>query len=73
MLLSKKFEDLEYLFDSTNFNFDVIVISETRIAKNKVPINHIDLTIIVTNIVRLNRQLVVFFFTFIFCTKQGMI
>ena len=42
--LSKNFEDLEYLLDSTNFNFDVIAISETRITKNKAQINHIDLT-----------------------------
>ena len=42
--LSNNFEDLEYLLDSSNLNFDVIAISETRIAKNKAPINHIDLT-----------------------------
>ena len=42
--LSKIFEDLEYLFDSTNFNFDVIAISETITTKNKAPINHTDLT-----------------------------
>ena len=42
--LSKNFEDLEYLLDSTNLNFDVIAISETRITKNKAQINHIDLT-----------------------------
>ena len=39
----KNFENLEYLLDSTNFNSDVIVISETRI-KNKAKITHIDLT-----------------------------
>ena len=39
----KKFEDLEYLLDSTNLNFDVVAISE-RITKNKAQINHIDLT-----------------------------
>ena len=32
--LSKKFEDLEYLFKRTNTNFDIITISETRILKN---------------------------------------
>ena len=42
--LLKNFEELEYLLDSTNFNFDVIAISETRITKNKAQINHIDLT-----------------------------
>ena len=42
--LSKNFEGLEYLLDSTNFNFDVIAISETRIMKSKAQINHIDLT-----------------------------
>ena len=42
--ISKNFEDLEYLLDSTNFNFDVIAISEIRITKNKTPSNHIDLT-----------------------------
>ena len=40
--LSKTFEDLEYLLDSTNLNFDVIAISETRITKSKAQINHID-------------------------------
>ena len=29
--LQKKFKDLEYFLDSTNFNFDVITINETRI------------------------------------------
>ena len=42
--LSKNFEDLQYLLDSTNLNFDLIAISETRITKNKAQINHIDLT-----------------------------
>ena len=41
--LSKNFENLEYLLHSTNLNFDVIAISETRITKNKAQINHIDL------------------------------
>ena len=33
--VSKNFEDLEYFLDSTNFNFDIIAISETRITKRK--------------------------------------
>ena len=41
---SKKIEDLEYLLDSTNLNFDVITISETRITKSKAQINHTHLT-----------------------------
>ena len=45
MFSFKTFEDLEYFLDSTNFNFDVIAINETRITKNKAKINHIDLTI----------------------------
>ena len=44
MFSFKNFEDLEYLLDSTNFNFDVIAIRETRITKNKASINDIDLT-----------------------------
>ena len=31
--LNKNFEDLEFLIKSTNINFDIIVISETRILK----------------------------------------
>ena len=42
--ISKHSEDLEYFFDSNNFNFDFINTSETRITKNKSPINNIDLT-----------------------------
>ena len=37
--LSNHFEDLEYLLDSTNFNFDVIAISETRICYKDVYVN----------------------------------
>ena len=44
VLFQKLFEDLEYLLNSTNFSFDVTAISQTRITKNKVQINHIDLT-----------------------------
>ena len=32
--LNKNFEDLEYLLKSTNINYDIIAISETRIMKN---------------------------------------
>ena len=32
--LNKNFEDLEYLIKSTNINFDIIAISETRILKD---------------------------------------
>ena len=32
--LNKNFEDLEYLTKSTNINFDIIAISETRILKD---------------------------------------
>ena len=32
--LSKNFENLEYLFKTTNTNFDIIAISETMILKN---------------------------------------
>ena len=32
--LSKTFEDLEYLLKTTNTNFDIIAISETRLLKN---------------------------------------
>ena len=42
--ISKHSEDLEYFFDSNNFNFDFINTSETRITKNKSPINNIYLT-----------------------------
>ena len=40
--LSKNFEDLGYLLDSTNRNFDSIAMSKTRIIKNKDQINHIN-------------------------------
>ena len=32
--LGKNFDDLEYLLKTTNMNFDIIAISETRITKN---------------------------------------
>ena len=37
--LSKNIEDLEYLLNSTSIDFDVIAISETRIVKDKTPVN----------------------------------
>ena len=41
--LSKNIEDLEYLLNSASTNFDVIAISETRIAKDKTPVNNLNL------------------------------
>ena len=40
--LSKNFDGLEYLIKTTNMNFDIIAISETRITKNanKMPNNN---------------------------------
>ena len=75
MFSFKTFEDLEYFLDSTNFNFDVIAINETRITKNKAKINHIDLTIYSYGNCPMNPQLAVLFYTLeiIFRTKQGMI
>ena len=32
--LNKNFDDMEYLLTTTNMNFDIIAISETRITKN---------------------------------------
>ena len=43
--LNKKFDNLQHLLSSTNKNFDVIVITETRIAKNVSVTNN--LTIII--------------------------
>ena len=40
----KNIEDLKYLFDSIKNSFDVIAITETRIAKNKFSFNDINLT-----------------------------
>ena len=40
--LSKNVEDLGYLLDSTNRNFDSIAMSKTRIIKNKDQTNHIN-------------------------------
>ena len=55
--LSKNFDDLEYLLKTTNMNFDIIAISETRITKN---INNIlpTLTLIIMplNSLLLNHQ-----------------
>ena len=44
MFSFKNFEDLEYLLHSTNLNFDVMAMSETRITKSKAESNHIDLS-----------------------------
>ena len=41
--LSKNFDDLEYLLKTTNMNFDIIAISETRITKNIIKISKIHL------------------------------
>ena len=41
--LSKNFDDLEYLLKTTNMNFDITVISETRITKNINKISNINL------------------------------
>ena len=41
--LPKNIEKLEYLLDKTKIDFDVIGISESRIKKNKSPINSINL------------------------------
>ena len=41
--LSKNFDDLEYLFKTTNMNFDITAISETRITKNINKITNINI------------------------------
>ena len=41
--LNKNFEDLEYLLKSTNINFDIIAISETRLKNNLTPTSNITL------------------------------
>ena len=41
--LSKNFEDLEYLLKTTNTNFDIIAISETRILKNTKIVKNINI------------------------------
>ena len=43
--LSKNIEELEYLLDKTKIDFDVIGISESRIKKDKSPINSINLKV----------------------------
>ena len=40
----KNNEDIELLLDSTQFSFDVVVITETIIIKNKFSVNGINLT-----------------------------
>ena len=42
--LSKNFEDLEYLLKTTNTNFDIIAISETRILKNTKILKNINMS-----------------------------
>ena len=41
--LSKNFDDLEYLLKTTNMNFDITAISETRITKNTNKLSNINL------------------------------
>ena len=41
--LSKNFEDLEYLIKSTNINFNIIAISETRILKDSNIVKNINI------------------------------
>ena len=41
--LSKTFEDLEYLLKTTNTNFNIIAISETRILKNTKIVKNINI------------------------------
>ena len=41
--LSKNFDDLEYLLKTTNMNFDIIAISETRITENMNKITNINI------------------------------
>ena len=41
--LSKNFDDLEYLLKTTNMNFDITAISETRITENINEISNINL------------------------------
>ena len=41
--LSKNFDDLEYLFKTTNTNFDIIAISKTRILKNTKIVKNINI------------------------------
>ena len=42
-MFSLSLEELEYLLDKTKIDFDVIGISESRIKKDKSPINSINL------------------------------
>ena len=41
--LSKNLDDLEYLLKTTNMNFDITAISETRINKNTNKLSNINL------------------------------
>ena len=62
--LSKNIEDLEYLLNSTSINFDVIAISETRIVKDKTPVNSLNLMNYSHEFVLLNHRLEVRFYTY---------
>ena len=42
--LNKSFIDLEYLIESTNINFDIIAISETRMLKDTDNVKNINTT-----------------------------
>ena len=74
--VAKNFEDLfEYLLDSTNLNFDVIAISETRITKNKAQINCMDLTNYSYEhyLTESSAGVLFYILEIMFCIKQGMI
>ena len=51
--LNKNFEDLEYLIKSTNINFDIIAISETRILKDTNIVKNINIPM---SLLQLNQQ-----------------
>ena len=61
--LSKNFEDLEYLLKTTNTNFDIIAISETRILKNTKIVKHINIQKIFVSLLHLNQQLEELYYT----------
>ena len=51
--LNKNFEDLEYLIKSTNINFDIIAISETRMLKDTNIVKNINIPM---SLLQLNQQ-----------------
>ena len=55
--LSKNFDDLEYLLKTTNTNFDMIAISETRILKNAKIMKNINIPVFLMSLLQLNQQL----------------